>query len=46
MPAPDLPAVWESEQWLADLEAWLVPALGAVGVRTIAPVVRERVRFW
>ncbi len=46
MPAADLPARWESRQWLADLEAWLVPALEAVGVRATAPVVRDRVRFW
>ena len=46
MPERDLPALWESEEWLAALEAWLVPALDAVGVRTTAPVVRERVRFW
>ncbi len=46
MPATDLPARWESPQWLADLEAWLVPALEAVGVRATAPVVRDRVRFW
>ena len=45
-PSADLPARWESEEWLADLEGWLVPALEAVGVRTTAPVVRERVRFW
>lgn len=42
----DLPGLWESEQWLADLEAWLVPALAAAGSRTTGPVVRERVRFW
>ena len=46
MPERDLPAVWESEEWLAELEAWLAPALDAVGVHTTAPVVRERVRFW
>ncbi len=46
MPEADLPARWASEEWLAALEAWLVPALGAVGVRTTGPVVRDRVRFW
>jgi len=46
VPEADLPARWESEEWLAALEAWLAPALAAVGVRTTAPVVRERVRFW
>ena len=46
MPERDLPGLWEGEQWLADLQAWLVPALEAAGVRTTAPVVRERVRFW
>ena len=42
----DLPATWAGEQWLAELEAWLVPALEATGVRTTAPVERDRVRFW
>ena len=46
MPERDLPALWEGEEWLADLEAWLVPALEATGVRATAPVVRDRVRFW
>jgi len=46
VPEADLPARWESEEWLAALEEWLAPALAAVGVRTTAPVVRERVRFW
>ncbi len=46
MPAADLPARWEGEEWLAALEAWLVPALDAVGVHTTGPVVRDRVRFW
>jgi hypothetical protein len=46
VPECDLPAVWASEEWLADLEAWLVPALDAAGVHTTAPIVRERVRFW
>ncbi len=46
VPAADLPARWEGEEWLAALEAWLVPALDAVGVRTTGPVVRDRVRFW
>jgi hypothetical protein len=46
VPERDLPALWESPQWLAGLEEWLVPALQAVGVRATAPVVRERVRFW
>ena len=46
MPAADLPARWGSEEWLAALEAWLVPALAAVAVRTTAPVVRDRERFW
>ena len=46
MPERDLPALWESDEWLAALQAWLVPALDAVGVRATAPVVRERVRFW
>ncbi len=46
MPAADLPARWESEEWLAALESWLVPALDAVGVHTTGPVVRDRVRFW
>ena len=45
MPA-DLPARWESEDWLAGLEAWLVPALADRGVRTTGPPVRDRVRFW
>ena len=42
----DLPALWESDEWLADLEGWLGPALARQGVRTTAPVVRDRVRFW
>jgi hypothetical protein len=46
VPPRDLPALWESDGWLAALEAWLTPALAARGVRTTAPVVRERVRFW
>ena len=46
MPERDLPGLWGSPEWLAALEAWLVPALDAAGVRTTAPVVRERVRFW
>jgi hypothetical protein len=46
VPAADLPARWEGEEWLAALEAWLVPALDAVGVHTTGPVVRDRVRFW
>ena len=46
MPERDLPALWESEEWLAGLTAWLVPALAAAGVRATAPVVRERVMFW
>ena len=46
MPEIDLPARWESDEWLAALEGWLAPALAAEGVHTTAPVVRERVRFW
>jgi len=46
VPERDLPALWESEEWLAALTGWLVPALAAAGVRTTAPVVRERVMFW
>jgi hypothetical protein len=46
VPERDLPALWEGEEWLAGLEAWLLPALEATGVRATAPVVRDRVRFW
>jgi len=46
VPERDLQALWESEEWLAAMSGWLVPALDAAGVRTTAPVVRERVRFW
>jgi hypothetical protein len=46
VPEADLPARWQSGEWLAALEAWLVPALDAVGVCTTGPVVRDRVRFW
>jgi Phosphotransferase enzyme family len=46
VPEVDLPARWHSEEWLAALEAWLVPALHAAGVGTTGPVVRDRVRFW
>jgi hypothetical protein len=46
VPRADLPARWESEEWLAAFEAWLLPALEAGGVRATAPLVRDRVRFW
>lgn len=42
----DLPALWESDDWLAALERWLGPALHAAGVHPVAPAVRDRVRFW
>ena len=42
----DLPAWWRSEEWRAELEAWLLPALEAAGRRVTGPVVQERVRFW
>lgn len=42
----DLPALWRSDAWRAELEAWLLPALEAAGRRVTGPVVQERVRFW
>ena len=45
MPA-DHPARWESEEWRAGIEAWLLPALERSGRRPTGPVERDRVRFW
>lgn len=42
----DLPALWRSPQWRAELEEWLVPALAGAGVTVTGPIVQERVRFW
>ena len=42
----DLPALWSSPQWQAELEGWLVPALVAAGLTPTGPVVQDRVRFW
>ncbi|WP_299447451.1 phosphotransferase [uncultured Phycicoccus sp.] len=42
----DLPALWSSPQWQADLQGWLVPALAAAGLTPTGPVVQDRVRFW
>lgn len=46
MPERDLPALWESPQWRAELEEWLVPALEGQGIEVTGPVVQDRVRFW
>jgi hypothetical protein len=46
VPERDLPGTWAAAQWLAELEAWLVPALEDVGIRPTASVERDRVRFW
>ena len=46
MTARDLPALWESEGWLAGVEEWVVPALAERGVHTTSDVVLDRVRFW
>ena len=42
----DLPALWRSPQWRAELEDWLLPALADSGRAVTGPVVQERVRFW
>ena len=42
----DLPALWTSEAWREDLEAWLVPALAAAGRTVTGPLVPGHVRFW
>ncbi|GAA4391561.1 hypothetical protein GCM10023153_09670 [Ornithinibacter aureus] len=42
----DLPALWRSPQWRAELEAWLLPALADAGRTVTGPLVQERVRFW
>ena len=42
----DLPALWSGQEWRADLEAWLLPALADAGLTPTGPVVQERVRFW
>lgn len=42
----DLPALWSSETWRRELEAWLLPALEAAGRTVTGPLVQERVRFW
>lgn len=42
----DLPALWRSDAWRAELEAWLLPALEEAGRPATAPVVQERVMFW
>jgi hypothetical protein len=42
----DLPALWRTQEWRVELEAWLLPALEAAGRRVTGPVVQERVRFW
>lgn len=42
----DLPALWRSDAWRAELEEWLLPAVAATGRRVTGPVVQERVRFW
>lgn len=42
----DLPARWRSDEWRAELERWLVPAIEATGRRVTGPLVQERVRFW
>lgn len=42
----DLPALWRSLQWRAEIEAWLVPALADAGRTVTGPLVQERVRFW
>ena len=46
MPERDLPALWRSPQWRAEIEAWLGPALAAAGRTATGPLVQERVRFW
>ncbi|WP_404380867.1 hypothetical protein LL946_11800 [Knoellia locipacati] len=42
----DLPALWRSDEWRLELEAWLHPALAASGRAVTGPLVQERVRFW
>ena len=42
----DLPALWRSPQWRAQIEAWLFPALADAGRTVTGPLVQERVRFW
>lgn len=42
----DLPALWRSPQWRAEIEAWLIPALADAGRTVTGPLVQERVRFW
>jgi hypothetical protein len=42
----DLPALWRSPEWRAEIEGWLLPALEEAGVRVTGPVVQDRVRFW
>ncbi|HET6967483.1 MAG TPA: phosphotransferase [Ornithinibacter sp.] len=42
----DLPALWRSPGWRAEIEAWLGPALADAGVTVTGPLVQERVRFW
>ncbi|MBM6404844.1 phosphotransferase [Phycicoccus sp. CSK15P-2] len=42
----DLPALWSSAAWRAELEAWLLPALADAGLTPTGPVVQDRVRFW
>ena len=42
----DLPALWRSPEWRAEIEGWLLPALEEAGVRVTGPLVQDRVRFW
>lgn len=42
----DLPALWRSPQWRAEIEGWLFPALADAGRTVTGPLVQERVRFW
>ncbi|MEO5609086.1 MAG: hypothetical protein ABIQ61_11775 [Ornithinibacter sp.] len=42
----DLPALWRSHQWRAELESWLWPALADSGRTPTGPLVQEHVRFW
>ena len=42
----DLPALWRSPEWRADIESWLLPALAGAGRTVTGPVVQDRVRFW
>jgi hypothetical protein len=42
----DLPSLWASPEWRAELEAWFLPALADAGLEVTGAVVQDRIRFW